>query len=106
MPRLWKSTVDSHRRQVRDAILDAAASLVNKHGLSSVRMAHVAEETGIGRATLYKYFPDVEAILFAWHERQVTSHLEHVYTKLGVSGRTEAALFAMRHGLVDELDPG
>jgi len=34
--------------------------------------------------------------------RTVTSHLEHVYTKLGVSGRTEAALFAMRHGLVDE----
>ena len=33
--------------------------------------------------------------------RTVTSHLEHVYTKLGVSGRTEAALFAMRHGLVD-----
>lgn len=34
--------------------------------------------------------------------RTVTSHLEHVYTKLGVSGRTEAALFAMRHGLVEE----
>jgi HD-GYP domain-containing protein (c-di-GMP phosphodiesterase class II) len=33
--------------------------------------------------------------------RTVTSHLEHVYTKLGVSGRTEAALFAMRHGLAD-----
>ena len=34
--------------------------------------------------------------------RTVTSHLEHVYTKLGVSSRTEAALFAMRHGLVEE----
>ncbi len=34
--------------------------------------------------------------------RTVTSHLEHVYAKLGVSGRTEAALFAMRHGLVEE----
>jgi len=34
--------------------------------------------------------------------RTVSSHLEHVYTKLGVSGRTEAALFAMRHGLVEE----
>jgi HD-GYP domain-containing protein (c-di-GMP phosphodiesterase class II) len=34
--------------------------------------------------------------------RTVASHLEHVYTKLGVSSRTEAALFAMRHGLVDE----
>lgn len=37
--------------------------------------------------------------------RTVTSHLEHVYTKLGVSGRTEAALFAMRHGLVDVVAP-
>ncbi len=34
--------------------------------------------------------------------RTVTSHLEHVYTKLGVTGRTEAALFATRHGLVDD----
>ena len=33
--------------------------------------------------------------------RTVTSHLEHVYSKLGVSGRTEAALFAMRHGLIE-----
>ncbi|HEX3540215.1 MAG TPA: HD domain-containing phosphohydrolase, partial [Acidimicrobiales bacterium] len=37
--------------------------------------------------------------------RTVTSHLEHVYTKLGVSSRTEAALFAMRHGLVEEPAP-
>jgi HD-GYP domain-containing protein (c-di-GMP phosphodiesterase class II) len=35
--------------------------------------------------------------------RTVASHLEHVYTKLGVSGRTDAALFAMRQGLVDGL---
>ena len=35
--------------------------------------------------------------------RTVTAHLEHIYTKLGVSSRTEAALFAMRHGLVQEV---
>jgi AcrR family transcriptional regulator len=39
-------------------------------------MSQIAQAAGIGRATLYKYFPDVEAILFAWHERQVASHLE------------------------------
>jgi HD-GYP domain-containing protein (c-di-GMP phosphodiesterase class II) len=33
--------------------------------------------------------------------KTVSSHLEHVYTKLGVSTRTEAALFAMRHGLCE-----
>jgi HD-GYP domain-containing protein (c-di-GMP phosphodiesterase class II) len=32
--------------------------------------------------------------------KTVSSHLEHVYAKLGVRTRTEAALFAMRHGLV------
>ena len=31
--------------------------------------------------------------------KTVSSHLEHVYIKLGVRTRTEAALFAMRHGL-------
>jgi AcrR family transcriptional regulator len=35
----------------------------------------VAKETGIGRATLYKYCPDVESILVAWHERQINAHL-------------------------------
>ena len=31
--------------------------------------------------------------------KTVSTHLEHIYTKLGVSTRTQAALFAMRHGL-------
>jgi len=51
---------------------------VATHGLLSVTMSQIATETGIGRATLYKYFPDVEAILLAWHERQVTGHLQQL----------------------------
>jgi HD-GYP domain-containing protein (c-di-GMP phosphodiesterase class II) len=31
----------------------------------------------------------------------VSSHVEHVYAKIGVSARGAAAMFAMRHGLVD-----
>jgi AcrR family transcriptional regulator len=60
---------------VRDAFLDTTAGLVAEHDLLSVTMSRIAENTGIGRATLYKYFPDVEAILFAWHERQIAGHL-------------------------------
>jgi AcrR family transcriptional regulator len=78
MPKLWNDTVEEHRRAVRNATLDTTAALVMEHGLASVTMSQIAEETGIGRATLYKYFPDVEAILFAWHERQIGSHLEHL----------------------------
>ena len=78
MPKLWNETIDEHRRAVRDATLDTAATLVTQHGLHAVTMSQIAKETGIGRATLYKYFPDVEAILRAWHERQVASHLEQL----------------------------
>jgi AcrR family transcriptional regulator len=75
VPKLWKDTIESHRREVHDAILDTTAGLVAEHGLLSVTMSQIAERTGIGRATLYKYFPDVQAILHAWHERQITAHL-------------------------------
>jgi AcrR family transcriptional regulator len=75
VPRLWNDTIQAHRAAVRDAILDTTAALVAEHGLLSVSMSQIAESTGIGRATLYKYFPDVEAILFAWHERQISAHL-------------------------------
>jgi AcrR family transcriptional regulator len=68
----------SVRRAVRDATLDATAALVATHGLTAVTMSQIAEQTGIGRATLYKYFPDVEAILVAWHERQVADHLKEL----------------------------
>jgi len=78
VPKLWNETIEAHRRAVRDAILDTTAALVAEHGLTSVTMSQIAEETGIGRATLYKYFSDVEAILVTWHERQVTGHLEHL----------------------------
>jgi AcrR family transcriptional regulator len=78
MPKLWPQTLASHKRESRDAILDATARLVHRHGLVSVTMSRIAEETGIGRATLYKYFTDVEAILRAWHERQISEHLRQL----------------------------
>jgi AcrR family transcriptional regulator len=78
MPKLWDQTIEAHRRGVRDAILDTTAALVAEHGLRSVTMSQIAEETGIGRATLYKYFSGVEAILVTWHQRQLTGHLEYL----------------------------
>ncbi|MGH2450522.1 MAG: TetR/AcrR family transcriptional regulator [Candidatus Limnocylindria bacterium] len=108
MPRLWTETIEEHRRAVRDATLDTAAALVGEHGLRSVTMSQIAEETGIGRATLYKYFPDVEAILLAWHERQITGHLEYlagVRDQAGYAGeRLEAVLEA--YGLISHESRG
>jgi len=78
VPKLWNDTIEEHRRSVRDATLATTAALVTEHGLLSVTMSQIAERTGIARATLYKYFPDVEAILLAWHERLIAGHLDQL----------------------------
>lgn len=78
MPRLWNETIETHRDAVRQAVLDSAANLVAGHGIAGVTMSAIAQSAGIGRATLYKYFPDVESILLAWHERQVQAHLSEL----------------------------
>ena len=99
MPKLWTETIEEHRRAVRDATMDTTAALVAERGLAAVTMSQIAAETGIGRATLYKYFPDVEAILTAWHQRQITRHMEQLATVRdqasgGPGGRLEAVLTA------------
>src|SRR6266700_1861983 len=63
------------------------------------KLSRCARGTGSGRATLYKYFSDVEAILAAWHDRHVTRHLEHLAQVADQAGgsageRLEAVLSA------------
>lgn len=101
MPKLWDETIEEHRRSVREATLETTAALVAEQGLRAVTMSEIAQKTGIGRATLYKYFPDVETILSAWHQRQITDHLAHlneVGKKAGSPAETlEAVLTAYAH---------
>lgn len=78
VPKLWTDTIETHRRAVHDATLDTTAALVAEHGLAAVTMSQIAVQAGLGRATLYKYFPDVEAILVAWHDRQIARHLGYL----------------------------
>ena len=113
MPRLWNDTIEAHRHDVRNAILDAAGSLANEHGVLAATMSRIAEQAGIGRATLYKYFPDAEAVLHAWHERHVVEHLEQLNELASGDGTTDQRLeatlmayarichFRARHGGAD-----
>lgn len=78
MPRLWSDTIGEHRETVRRTLLEAAGELVDAHGLAGVTMSRLAQRSGVGRATVYKYFPDAAAVLDAWHEQLVGEHLERL----------------------------
>ena len=109
MPRLWSETISAHRDAVRDATLDTTAELVARHGLASVTMSQIAKEIGIGRATLYKYFPDVESILVAWHKRQIDRHLQELAKardRVSDPGQRLEAVLATYAQLVSERPHG
>ncbi|MGW5670858.1 TetR/AcrR family transcriptional regulator [Micromonospora sp. NPDC003776] len=95
MPKLWNETIEAHRRAVHDAILDKTVELAGEHGVLTVTMSQIAERTGIGRATLYKYFPDVRAILLAWHDREVAAHLAQLTQARDRAGDAGARLQAV-----------
>ena len=98
MPRPWSDTIEVHRRAVHDAILETAWALVADRGALSVTMSQIAERAGIGRATLYKYFPDVEAILLACHRRHVAEHLQRLGELARRSGSPGERLAAVLTG--------
>jgi len=117
VPKLWNDTIEEHRRAVREATITAAAALVADHGITAVTMTGIADKTGIGRATLYKYFSDVDSILLAWHERQVTEHLaqlteirDHAKPEKRLPAVLEAYAMMTRHStgaaLADQLHRG
>jgi AcrR family transcriptional regulator len=98
VPKLWKDTVEAHRRDVRAAILDAAWNLAQERGVRGVTMGVVAENAGISRATLYKYFPGVEEILLAAHEDHVAQHLAALAAAQDNAASPREALLAMLTG--------
>ncbi|WP_067430936.1 TetR/AcrR family transcriptional regulator [Nocardioides jensenii] len=97
MPKLWKDTVEEHRRDVRAAILDAAWRLAHERGIRGVTMGLVAQHAGISRATLYKYFSGVEEIL-------VASHAEHVQEHLATLREAHSSAGTPREGLERLID--
>ena len=71
----WDHTVDEHRAVQREAIAATAWALAQEHGPFAITMSQVAEAARVSRPTLYKYFPDVEAMLTAHHRKHVEAHV-------------------------------
>ena len=61
------------RQARRDALLDLAADLVDRHGVDGVTMAALAEAADYAPASLYTYFPSRSALLAALQQRALAT---------------------------------
>ncbi len=69
-----------------DLILEAAARVLEATGEAGFNTNAVAERAGVGVATLYRYFPDKQAILRALALRETEAHRRETEAALAGGG--------------------
>ena len=77
-------------QQKYERILDALQELLENHKLQSISVSEIAETAGIGKGSIYYYFPSKDAILEALVERSYEKPLQ---TAKALAGRTEISPF-------------
>lgn len=77
-------------QQKYERILDALQELLENHKLQSISVSEIAETAGIGKGSIYYYFPSKDAILEALVERSYEKPLQ---TAKVLAGRTEISPF-------------
>ncbi|MBC3935059.1 TetR/AcrR family transcriptional regulator [Undibacterium sp. CY7W] len=69
-------TSKSQQEQTRRTLIRAAVELITEKGYDAATMKQIARMAGVGDATIYKYFPTKEKILFAYYELAIEVTLE------------------------------
>jgi DNA-binding NarL/FixJ family response regulator len=61
-----------------------------------------AREVAVLKLVAYGLSNKESASHLAISRKTAGNHVDHIYTKIGVSNRARAALFAMQHGLMTD----
>jgi AcrR family transcriptional regulator len=73
----WAGATPASDEEAINRILDAVDELVAEHG-SVIRVADVARRLGVTRQTVYRYFPNADALLIASAMRAVDGFIDQV----------------------------
>ncbi|MFD0820417.1 TetR family transcriptional regulator, partial [Micromonospora zhanjiangensis] len=94
------------RRQLRDAIVDAARAQTIANGWDGVRMGAVASAAGVSRQTVYNEFTDKAGLAEALARREVDRFVDEVRAALGAHGADvyAGAYAAIAHTLTAAAD--
>ncbi len=88
----------------RDRLLSAARELFFQHGFASVSTDALAKAAAVSKATLYKHFPGMEALLRAVVEREVDGFEQGIPVTVGTSEEFCSALVQYGTNLLDFLN--
>ena len=94
-----------HRRIQRDALLDAARSLLSEGGVRSLTFPALAERTGLARSSVYEYFRSTAALVEALCEVDLPLWAAEVEAAMAAADTPAARIEAyVRHQLTLAAD--
>ena len=73
----WAGVTPASDEEAIARILDAVDDVIAEHG-STIRLADVARRLGVTRQTVYRYFPNADALLIASAMRAVNGFIDQV----------------------------
>jgi AcrR family transcriptional regulator len=76
MPRINAATIVEHVAQQEAAVIDAARRLFGARGVRQVSLGDIAEEVGLRRTSLYRYFPTKAHLVQRWFDAAMTPLVE------------------------------
>jgi len=95
-------TRERQRQQTRDMILGVALAEISRHGLSGIRIEHIARKSGVTRPTVYAHFPTREDFLRELQTRTESSALMLLQSRLD-AGSGAGLLHTLADALFDIL---
>ena len=73
-----KQPTQERSRRMRSRILEASLRVLQQQGALGFTTTRVADEAGISVGSLYQYFPNKHALVFALHDDDIEQGWEHI----------------------------
>jgi AcrR family transcriptional regulator len=99
MPKIIGGSLEEHRKQTREHIFRALATLMASQSFDTISFAQIASEAGVGRTALYNHFKDKEALVLAYAMDETERYAEAL--RAGMTGTSDPVadlvLYVQRH---------
>jgi AcrR family transcriptional regulator len=92
MPRINAPTLAEHVAQQEAAVIDAARRLFGAHGVRHVSLGDIADEVGLRRTSLYRYFPTKAHLVQRWFQLTMAPLIESSREAVETPGTPTARL--------------
>ncbi len=97
------STANSTANSTKERLIGATLACVSRQGVAKITVDDVAREAGMGRATLYRYFPNKQALLEATLNAEVTRISRAINSAGASQPELDDALLAMMSVAASEV---